>query len=168
MIELGRGLGLCPKPLALAGGGQLGGPECFDRHAAIERELASLVNDPHAAASDFTDQLIISEPTQARLAAGSAGCCHHRVLKSRLRKCRHAFHGKLTGTLLRKLDPGGVLNLLILASILQTQKAILASETTVEVSSDQRRGRIVETTKSQCIQVLERGALGQRRLGIPG
>ena len=57
------------KPPQLVFRSQCGRPDHLERDRAIEADLAGLVNDPHAAAADLADQLVIAEVANAR-----AGC----------------------------------------------------------------------------------------------
>ncbi len=62
----GDRLGLVLKPPQLVFGGQRGRPDHLERDRPVEADLAGLVDDPHAAAADLADQLVVAEVANVR------------------------------------------------------------------------------------------------------
>ena len=65
VVEQGDGLGLVPEPAQLVVAGEQAGPDHLEGDGSIERDLAGLVDDAHAAAADFAADLVVAEVAHA-------------------------------------------------------------------------------------------------------
>ena len=61
MVEVGGGLGLGVEPLDVGVVGELAGEDHLEGHGAVQADLPRLVDDPHAAAGDLAEQLVVAE-----------------------------------------------------------------------------------------------------------
>ncbi len=61
VVEVGGQLGLAEKPLAFVGGGHLAGQDHLECDQPVRAALSGLVDDPHAAAGDLFEHLIIAD-----------------------------------------------------------------------------------------------------------
>ena len=73
VVQLGRRLGLAAEALHGVGGQAQPAAEDLEGHLAVERDLARLVDDAHAAAADLADDLEVAEPLPARRTANHRG-----------------------------------------------------------------------------------------------
>src|SRR5262245_56095008 len=88
MLNMGRSLGFMSKTEDLSGIEHGGKRQDLERHAAVQRNLACFIDNPHAAAADFAANFKIANPPPAALIAGGGillgiNCClesaRHRV-----------------------------------------------------------------------------------------
>ncbi len=66
VVEQRDRLGLVLEPSQLVVRGQCGRPDHLERDRPVEADLAGLVDDPHAAAADLADQLVVAEVANVR------------------------------------------------------------------------------------------------------
>lgn len=64
VLEAGSGLGFYPESSDKVVTGQLAEEQHFYRDEAIERDLPSPIDNPHAASGNFLEQLVIAEVVQ--------------------------------------------------------------------------------------------------------
>ena len=73
VLELGDGLGLGQEPGGGLGAGVLAGQDHLQGDGAVESDLAGLVDDAHAAAAEFAQDLVARE-CRVVTQGGSRGC----------------------------------------------------------------------------------------------
>ena len=81
MVKLGHRLGLVLKPAELDIVRKHAGPDHLQRHLTVERDLASLVDDPHAASAQFVVDLVIAEIANAVAVLADRSRLHHRSVR---------------------------------------------------------------------------------------
>jgi hypothetical protein len=62
VVQPRRGLGLATEPLEVNGIAEAGRRKHLERHMPAEGELLGLIDDAHAAAADFAENAIITDP----------------------------------------------------------------------------------------------------------
>ena len=73
VVQAGGGLGLDLEPLELPGVERRGERQDLQRHAAAERDLLGLVDDPHAAAADLAEDAEVAQDAQLVEGSGAPG-----------------------------------------------------------------------------------------------
>jgi hypothetical protein len=73
VVQAGGGLGLDAEPLDLPGVHRGGHRQELQRHAAAQRDLLGLVDDPHAAAADLADQPEVAQLAEPGRRVGRRG-----------------------------------------------------------------------------------------------